>query len=152
RSLQAAILFVLAVPALAAGPAPPCPGNAAFSRVVEAAGKAGTAREERDQLVPRLAACLAHPDPAVRDGLAYSTLAAWLRADAVAAPVRADLMRDLLAALVPETPDPEGFHAPFAALVLAEVARTDRVAPWLEAGEREALVTAAATYLAGVRD
>lgn len=152
RTLLAALLFALPVQALAAHPAPLCPGNSGFTAAVEAAGRADASREDRDKRVPQLAACLAHPDPAIRDGLAYTTLAAWLRADAIPPPVRADLMRELLAALAPDHPDPDGFHAPFAALVLAEVARTDRVAPWLDAEERETLVTAAATYLAGVRD
>ena len=48
--------------------------------------------------------------------------------------------------------DPEGFHAPFAALAFAELARTDRVEPFLSADERIELATTAATYLGGVRD
>ncbi|HEX5694480.1 MAG TPA: DUF2785 domain-containing protein [Arenimonas sp.] len=102
--------------------------------------------------MPKLAACLGHPDPEVRDGLAYATLTAWLRADAVSPAVRASLKRSLLGDLVPDHPDPRGFGAPFAALVLAEVARTDRVSPWMSTQERTRLASAAATYLAGVRD
>jgi len=36
--------------------------------------------------------------------------------------------------------------------VLAEVARTDRVAPWMSPAEREAMLARATTYLASVRD
>ena len=97
-----------------------------------------------------LAACLGHPDPSLRDGLAYEALATWLRADALDADTRRRLRDVLLPGL--RDADPPGFRAPFAALVLAEVARTDRVSPWLSAGEREALVDAATTYVAGVRD
>jgi hypothetical protein len=50
------------------------------------------------------------------------------------------------------TRDADGFMAPFAALVLAEVARTDRVAPWMSAGERDELVRVAALFLAKVSD
>ncbi|WP_374603840.1 DUF2785 domain-containing protein [Arenimonas sp.] len=152
RSLLAAFLLVVPVQVLAADPAPRCPGTVAFARSVDAAGKADAAPGDRDKLVPALAACLAHPDPTVRDGLAYTTLAGWLRAEAISPPVRAGLMRDLLAVLAPDYPDPHGFHAPFAALMLAEIARTDRVAPWLDGGGRDALVAAATGYLAGVRD
>jgi hypothetical protein len=48
--------------------------------------------------------------------------------------------------------DTQGFQQPFAALVLSEVARTDRIDPWMTPAMRSELVTAAATYLAGVRD
>ncbi|MAL03038.1 MAG: hypothetical protein CL625_02015 [Arenimonas sp.] len=152
RSLLAAILFVVPVQALAADPTLACPGTAAFTQAVEAAGKPDADRGVRDGLVPTLAACLAHPDPAVRDGLAYTTLAGWLRADALSPAVRADLMHALVTALAAETPDPRGFQAPFAALALAEIARTDRVDTWLSADGRETLVAGAANYLAGVRD
>ena len=49
-------------------------------------------------------------------------------------------------------PDAQGFRGPFAALVMAEVARTDRIAAWMSADEREMLVQAAAKYLAGIQD
>ena len=45
--------------------------------------------------------------------------------------------------------DTNGFQQPFAALVLSEVARTDRIDPWMTPAMRSELVTAAATYLAG---
>jgi hypothetical protein len=41
---------------------------------------------------------------------------------------------------------------PFAALVMSEVARTDRVDPWLTPEQRAGLVADAATFLSGVRD
>lgn len=152
RSFFAAVLLALPALVLAAPPSPRCPGTAGFAQAVQAAGQAAATRGERDTLAPSLAACLAHPDPEIRDALAYTTLATWLRADAVSPAVRAALMDTLLGDLVPEHPDPAGFQAPFAALVLAEVARTDRVAAWLSVEERETLVSAATDYLSGVRD
>ena len=152
RSFFAAVLLALPALVLATPPAPRCPGTADFAQAVQAAGQAAATRGERDNLVPNLAACLAHPDPTVRDALAYTRLATWLRADAVSPAARAGLMQTLLGDLAPEHPDPAGFQAPFAALVLAEVARTDRVAAWLSVEERETLVSAAANYLSGVRD
>lgn len=152
RCFLVAVLLALPAPVLAAPPVPGCPGTADFARAVQAAGQAAAARGDRDDLVPQLAACLAHPDPEVRDALAYTRLATWLRADAVSPAVRVGLMETLLGDLAPDHPDPAGFRAPFAALVLAEVARTDRVAAWLTADERQTLVSAAANYLSGVRD
>jgi hypothetical protein len=48
--------------------------------------------------------------------------------------------------------DADGFRRPFAALVLSEVARTDRVAPWMTPVEREAMVEEAAGFVESVRD
>lgn len=152
RCFLVAVLLALPVPVLAAPPAPLCPGTAGFAQAVRAAGQAAADRGDRDNLVPNLAACLAHPDPKVRDALAYTSLATWLRADAISPAARASLMKTLLGDLAPDHPDPAGFRAPFAALVLAEVARTDRVAAWLSVEERETLVSAATDYLSGVRD
>ncbi len=96
--------------------------------------------------------CLASPDPAWRDGGAFEAFATWLRGDALSPGTRRELMDRLLASLAGAAPDPHGVRAPFEALVLAEIARTDRIAPWLDAAQRERLVDAAVDYLAGVRD
>ena len=48
--------------------------------------------------------------------------------------------------------DRDGFRQPFAALVLAEVARTDRIESWLTPAQRVALVDSAARYVTSVRD
>ena len=52
----------------------------------------------------------------------------------------------LLPRLLPDA-DSNGFAQPFAALTLAEVARADRVQPFLSDAERAELVAAATTYL-----
>lgn len=142
-----ALLLWTTVAAAAPGP---CPDDAGFRGRVAAARAAPVPGESLDALALSLAACLGHPDPALRDGLAYESLAAWLRADALSAPARVALRERLLADLV--APDPDGFRRPFAAIVLAEVARTDRVSPWMAPADRDRLVQAAADYLAGVRD
>ncbi|UOV06168.1 DUF2785 domain-containing protein [Pseudoxanthomonas sp. F37] len=104
----------------------------------------------RATLVAGLPACLAHPDPALRDGVAYEGLSTWLRAGQLDAEQRRALRDHLYAMLGQE--DPAGFGPPFAALVLSEVARTDRIAPWMSAEERADMVARAAAYLASVRD
>ena len=105
---------------------------------------------QRQQMATGLLACLADPDPALRDEIAYEALQAWMRAQKLDVATLQSLRTALLARLT--APDAAGFGQPFAALVLAEVARADRVKPYLSETERAGLVQAAAAYLAGVRD
>ncbi len=51
-----------------------------------------------------------------------------------------------------QEPDAQGFCQPFAALVLSEIARTDRAAPWMSPQQRAQMVEVAAAYLESVRD
>src|SRR5690606_16911968 len=101
-------------------------------------------------LLVSLPACLSDPDPALRDGVAYEALRTWLRAGELDVHQRRAL-RDRLYAMLLQ-PDAGGFGPPFAALSLSEVARTDRVTPWMSTEERDAMVEQAATYLSSVRD
>ncbi len=103
-------------------------------------------------LVLSLPDCLEHPDPAIRDGFAYETLSGLLRGDAAGPETLRRLKTGLLARLAAAGEDPDGFRGPFAALALAEVARTDRLSPWMSEAERSELITAAHSYLAGVTD
>jgi hypothetical protein len=103
----------------------------------------------RQALTLGLMDCLADPDPTLRDGIAYEALATWLRGDALTPETRRALMSQLLPRL---TPDEEGFEAPFAALVLSEVARTDRILAWMTPMQREDLVVIGSEYLESVRD
>ena len=104
----------------------------------------------RATLVERLPACLSDPDPTLRDGVAYEGLSAWLRAGLLDEAQRRTLRDRLYAMLEQDTAD--GVGPSFAALVLSEVARTDRIAPWMSAEERDAMVRHAAAYLSSVRD
>lgn len=104
----------------------------------------------RETLAFDLVDCLASLDPALRDGIAYEGLRHWLRAKAF----QRETLRALRARLIDtlDAPDPQGVARPFAALVLSEIARTDRVEPWMHDGERAALVERAAEYLESVDD
>ena len=106
----------------------------------------------RGQLALGLLDCLGSPDPALRDGIAFEAWSAWLRAGALDEPTRLAALQRLLPRIAPEAPAGAGFDAPFAALVLSEVARTDRVSPWMEPATRERLLAAGTAYLASVRD
>lgn len=104
----------------------------------------------RQELALALTACLGHPNPELRDGIAFETLTAWMRKELLDQPTLASLRGLLLDAL--SRPDADGFAAPFAALVLSEVARTDRIKPWMADADRDRLVRSAALYLARVKD
>jgi hypothetical protein len=106
--------------------------------------------QARQALAEGLVECLGDPDPAMRDGLAYEGLSHWMREQQIDELGLRSLRDKLYAAL--QGDDPDGFRRPFAALVLSEVARTDRIQPWMTPEERGAMVDAAARYLESVDD
>jgi len=111
------------------------------------------ADETRRQVVAlELLDCLGAPDPALRDDLGFEAISHWARAKQLTVPTMQAMRAALVAQLVPEAPDDAGFRRPFSALTLAEVARADRVQPFLSTAERHGLVGVATTYLASVRD
>lgn len=99
-----------------------------------------------------LAACLGDSDPVLRDEVAFAGISQLLRSGAVDEAGLRRLMQALLPVLDPARPDPQGFGKPFAALALSEVARTDRIKPWMSAAERSELVSVGSAYLKGVSD
>ncbi len=105
----------------------------------------------RNEWALALAGCTGDPDPRVRDGIAFEALSQWLRGK-VLTPATVDLLRQRLLAQLQAAPDADGFRHPFAALLLSEVARSDRIDPVFSDHDRAALVAAAASYLRGIRD
>lgn len=97
-----------------------------------------------------LVECLADPDPQLRDDLAYTLLAAWLESDREP-PQTQRQMRERLYAML-DGPVGDGFAQPFAALVLTELARSDQRKPWMSAGERDAMLVRATSWLQSVSD
>jgi hypothetical protein len=104
----------------------------------------------RNALALALAECLGDPDSAVRDGLAFEGLQHYMRAGQLNTATLAALNTSLQTKLT--APDPQGFQRPFAALVLADVARTDRIAPWMSEAQRTQLINAAIAYMRGITD
>jgi hypothetical protein len=104
----------------------------------------------RNRLARAMTACLASSDPMLRDGLAYEGLQHWMRAGALTRQTLLAIGDDLQARLA--AAEGEGFERPFAALVLAEFARTDRVAHWLTPERRASLLDASINYFVNVRD
>ena len=153
RQPLAALALVAAAPALAACP-PPGETAASLQALKAAPWQRADLQADaaaRDTLALALLACLDDPDPALRDGIAFELLQAGLRGGSLGGPVLQQLRQRLQARLA-APPDEAGFGQPFAALVLAEVARVDRLKPYLSAEERASLVDSAVAYLAGVRD
>lgn len=107
---------------------------------------------QRQALATALLPCLADANPQLRDGIAFEGLSAWLRGKQLTPATQKAIYQSQFAQLAPDSPDSEGFAKPFAALALSEVARADRLVPFLQPAERAALVEAGADYLARVTD
>jgi hypothetical protein len=146
--LTCALSMLLALPAAAA--CPPAGYGAAALQALKVTEFAMDDAGARQALALALLDCLGDPDPALRDGVAYEALSTWMR-KRLLTPATLAALRDRLLPMLAET-DPRGFRRPFAALVLAEVSRTDRMQPWLGEAGRDGLVQAAAAYLEGVQD
>lgn len=140
----AAISAALALPLSAAA----CPALAL--REAKAAQWQVADDARRKELALDALACLSSPNPVERDELAFEALQAWMRADRLDTATVQEIRTRLTAQL--SAPDPQGFARPFAALVLADVARVDRLKPYLSSGQRAGLVNASTAYLRGVRD
>lgn len=104
----------------------------------------------RNRFARELTSCLGDPDEAIRDGIAFEALQHYMRNGLLTTETLAALNTDLQAKLT--APDPQGFQRPFAALVLADVARTDRRAPWMSEAQRAQLIDAAVAYMTGITD
>ncbi|WP_439567264.1 DUF2785 domain-containing protein [Sphingopyxis sp.] len=106
--------------------------------------------------IDALIACLGDEDPAVRDDFAFAAWTQGLRGKHL----KPDSLRHAAARLTailaaPKDPAAEakaGFLRPFAALALSEVARADRVEPFLTEAELHDLAGTGAAYLRGVTD
>jgi hypothetical protein len=143
-----ACAFLVASPAQACGPSGP---DRAALEAYKAGGFAVEQRKERERLARALVDCLGDPDPAVRDGIAFEGLMTMLRAGALDAGAMKDLHARLNASLR-AAPDAGGFRRPFTALALAEIARADRVTPFLAPKARAAFVADAAAYMIAIDD
>jgi hypothetical protein len=148
------LLAALLAPSLLASPAfaacPPEGQTADSLQQLKALEFRTSDADAQKKLAIDLLDCLADPDPVLRDDIAFTALQAWMRGNAFDADtLRA--MRDALYAQL-DGDDAQGFRKPFAALTLSEVARTDRIKPWMTAEERAAMIEKAATFLESVKD
>ncbi|MBF5045772.1 DUF2785 domain-containing protein [Aggregicoccus sp. 17bor-14] len=148
KPLLLAALLLLPLGARAA-----CPPRGETRSSLQALKVAGFEVKEparREALALALVDCLGSPDPLLRDEVAFEALSTWMRGKLLSVPT----VHALYVRLLPELSrtDAVGFRQPFSALVLSEVARVDRLQPFLTPEERERLVEAAAQSLSRVRD
>ena len=108
--------------------------------------------ENLDGLALEMLSCLADPDPDLRDKFAYEGYVALLRNDRLTDKTLETLRTELIKILAPETSDQAGFKKPFAALVLAELARSDRVDPNFTSEQRQEIIDSATVYMTNIRD
>lgn len=106
--------------------------------------------QQTDQGARAFASCLGHPNPFLRDQIGYEGLTAALRSSAISEATRRELIAQLLGDLGSQ--DTGGFLAPFSALGLSELVRTDRIESFLTPTERVSIVANVANYIAGVFD
>jgi len=107
---------------------------------------------ERERLSLQLLSCLSDPDSELRDDIAYKAYVYWMRNKALSTATLREISERLQVALKSGDVGGKGFGQPFSALVLSEVARTDRKDPWMSAQERSRLLENATWYLSSVRD
>lgn len=108
--------------------------------------------KQREQFALELLTCLGSPDPEVRDGVAYEAYVAMLRGKQLGNGAIKNLRGELITQLNDAQNDPLGFRRPFAALVLSEVARSDRVDPVFTNAQRAELVAASTRYMRSIND
>lgn len=108
-------------------------------------------RISENSLILMLANCLGDPDPAMRDGIAYEGITAMLRRGRVE---RSGIRRllDRCEGYISGEEDEHGYLRPFAALCVAEIARTDRISPHFNDAERSRLVSIGVDYLKSITD
>jgi hypothetical protein len=152
-SALACVLWSLGVPAPASAQSCPPPSHS-LADLQDLRGRGFTLEGAgaRDSLALALLDCLADPDPSLRDGIAFEALSTWMRAGLISRGAASAVLDTLLPRIAPAYRDAEGFARPFSALVLAEVARMDRIEPFLTPARRDALVDGVVAFLPSVDD
>ena len=111
----------------------------------------GITSDELNAFALSLLPCVGDPDPEMRDGIVYESLSYLLRKDYLSDATKNELTAKLIDILEGEDTK-HGFLKPFAALDLSELARADRIKPYLSAEKRTALVMSATGYLNSISD
>ncbi len=148
--LLALSLALVATPALARDRCPPAGYDRARLEALKAAEWVIADERERRDFAQALPACLTSPDPFLRDGVAFEALSHLLRTRQLDVATQTALINDVLARL--ESDDRRGFEAPFAALVLSELVRAERLNPHFTDDMRADVLERSLAYFTRVRD
>jgi hypothetical protein len=143
-------LALVATPALARDRCPPAGYGRAQLEALKAAEWQIADERERRAFAQALPACLASPDPFLRDGVAFEALSHLLRTRQLDVATQTTLINDVLPRL--ESNDRRGFEAPFAALVLSELVRAERLNPHFTDDMRADVLERSLAYFTRVRD
>ncbi|MBL8538409.1 MAG: DUF2785 domain-containing protein [Hyphomonadaceae bacterium] len=150
RIAAAMFLALAATPAFARDRCPPAGYDRAALQALKAAEFQITDDSARNAFARALAGCLASPDPFLRDQIAFEGLSRMLRGRQLSVVTQTDLVNDMLPRL--ESSDRRGFERPFAALVLSELVRAERLNPHFTDSMRDDVFERSLAYFRGVRD
>jgi len=150
--MAAGFFCLLISPAWVSAQCPPTAQTEAGLLALKQSAFLVTEDRARQTLALGLLPCLSSPNPVLRDGIAFEAISFWLRKDQLDETTRREILEKLQLNLSTGNPDKAGFSAPFSALVLSEIARTDRIKAWMTPEQRMQLVKVTADYMAGIRD
>jgi len=108
--------------------------------------------ESRDALAIQLLSCLASPDPVLRDDIAFSGLSHWFRGEELSLHTTKQAFERLINVIQSDVDDEHGVYQAFAALVLSEVVRVDRVKPYLTDKQRLHVVNVTNQFFSSIKD
>lgn len=147
--MRVALLLVATVLAgsVAQAECPPPPATSESLLALATRGFEMADDAQRNALAVALVPCLASSDPLLRDRVAFEALSAWMRGKHLTAHTLRQILGRLQPWLSADHADPDDFGKPFAALVLSEIVRADRLDPFLTTDERVALLSAGTDYL-----
>lgn len=143
-------LSVVDVAALHGHQCPPAGWDRERLEALEAAGFEIADPNERAVFATSIVDCLGVNDPVLRDEIAFEALSHMLRGRQLSDATMRVLLVDLTARL--SSNEPWGVERPFAALALSEVARADRIAPFLIEDERVQLLVDAQHWFINISD
>lgn len=129
---------------------PPAGYDRARLEALKAADWAFEDAQAREMFALALPACLASPDPSLRDGVAFEALSHMLRGRQLSVGTQTALINDVLPRL--QSADPRGFEPPFAALVLSELVRAERLNSHFTDDMRTNVLNRSFAYFSSVRD
>ena len=152
RLAAGALVLLLALPAAAAPPA----HDRAFWTGLAAKEFAVPEGESADALALEVADLLCSPDPALRDGVGYESLARWVWRDGLVSPAGLETLRRKLQANLAkglgETGTDAAYGRSFSAIGLAILAASDLKKPWLSREAFDDLLGEATRYLTAEKD
>ncbi|MDC8832456.1 DUF2785 domain-containing protein [Alteromonas gilva] len=105
-----------------------------------------------DGLLEQLYACLADPDPRLRDGIGYEGVMALFRNSQLGKAQQLAFFERLTTDLTTLTNDEHGVFLPFVVLAYSEVVRADRIVSYLSESQRQRALNAIAGYITQMQD